>query len=219
MTAIPLQTPTGERIYHLPDEPHGHGSVTESPTGLGFWIYLMTDCLIFSILFAMVAVVGMNYAAGPTPADLFELPLVLFNTFMLLLSSITFGFAMLQSYKGKVQGTNFWLLVTAAFGLVFLAVEIYEFYHLVLDGAGPQRSAFLSAFFLLVGTHGAHVTFGVIWLLTLVFQLRRHGLGVANQRRLMCLSMFWHFLDLVWIGVFSYVYLVGIVLTPNGVFK
>jgi cytochrome o ubiquinol oxidase subunit 3 len=220
MTATTLQTPPGERVYHLTgDEPHDHGSVTESPTGLGFWLYLMTDCLIFAILFTMVSVVGMNYAAGPTPFDLFELPLVLFNTFMLLFSSITFGFAMLQSYKGNVKGTNTWLLITAAFGLVFLGVEIYEFYHLILAGAAPHRSAFLSSFFLLVGTHGIHVAFGLIWLFTMVFQLRKHGVNVANQRRLMCLSMFWHFLDLVWIGVFSYVYLVGIVLVPNGVFK
>jgi len=162
------------------------------------------------VLFAMYAVLGRSYAAGPSGADLFDLPLVAVNTAMLLLSSITYGFAMIAMQHGRKQGVLGWLAVTGLFGLAFLSLELYEFAHLIHEGAGPQRSAFLSAFFTLVGTHGLHVTFGSIWLVTLMLQVRKHGLIPANQRRLMCLSMFWHFLDVVWIGVFTFVYLMGV---------
>ena len=208
-------TGTTERVYHVIEDPHahddGHEHHPETGTNLGFWIYLMSDCLIFAILFAVHAVLGRNYAAGPSPADLFDLRLILIATFMLLFSSITYGFAMLNSYKNNINRTIGWLLVTGLFGLAFLGIEIYEFQHLVHLEATPQRSAFLSSFFTLVGTHGLHVTFGLIWLVTLVVQLKKHGLIEANRRRLMCLSMFWHFLDVIWIGVFSYVYLMGVV--------
>ncbi len=192
-------------VFHLEEEHH-----PESSTSLGFWIYLMSDCLIFAMLFAVYAVVGRNYAAGPSPADLFDLPLVAVNTSMLLFSSITYGFAMLRMARNDKSGTLVWLAITGVFGLAFLGLELYEFNHLIHEGAGPQRSAFLSAFFTLVGTHGLHVTFGVIWLVTLMVQVGMHGLIEANQRRLMCLSMFWHFLDVIWIGVFSIVYLMGV---------
>ena len=182
----------------------------QSPTLLGFWIYLMSDCLIFACLFATYCLLGRSYAAGPTGAGLFELPLVALNTAMLLFSSITYGFAMLQMQQNKLKGTMIWLAVTGLFGAVFLGLELYEFAHLIHEGAGPQRSAFLSAFFTLVGTHGLHVTFGIIWLVTLLVQLRKHGLIPENRRRLFCLSMFWHFLDVVWIGVFTFVYLMGV---------
>ncbi len=193
------------RFYDLDEHAHPEGHSTM----LGFWIYLMSDCLIFSILFACYAVLGGNYAAGPAPKDLFDLPLVALNTAMLLFSSITYGFAVLQMQQGRVRGTQVWLAVTALFGAAFLAIELYEFQHLVHIGATPQRSAFLSSFFTLVGTHGLHVTFGIIWLVTLMVQLGKHGLIPANKRRVMCLSMFWHFLDVVWIGVFTIVYLMG----------
>jgi len=206
MSTSTLAKPDEElSFYQLDEHPHPEGHSTM----LGFWIYLMSDCLIFSILFACYAVLGGNYAAGPAPKDLFELPLVALNTAMLLISSITFGFAVLQMQQGKVRGTQIWLAVTALFGAAFLAIELYEFQHLIHIGATPQRSAFLSAFFTLVGTHGLHVTFGIVWLLTLMVQLSRHGLIPANKRRVMCLSMFWHFLDVVWIGVFTIVYLMG----------
>jgi cytochrome o ubiquinol oxidase subunit 3 len=182
----------------------------ENGTLLGFWIYLMSDCLVFACLFATFAVLGHSYAGGPTAAQLFELPTVALNTAFLLLSSITYGFAMLKSQQKNVRGTLFWLLITGLFGLAFLSVEMSEFHHLIIEGAGPQRSAFLTSFFALVGTHGLHVTFGTIWLVTLMFQLGRHGLTRENNRRLMCLSMFWHFLDVVWIGVFTFVYLMGV---------
>ena len=183
----------------------------ENSTMLGFWLYLMSDCLIFAVLFATHGVLGRNYAAGPSPADLFDLNIVAINTAMLLLSSITYGFAMLQMERNAKMETLVWLGITGVFGAIFLALEIYEFYHLIMEGAGPTRSAFLSSFFTLVGTHGLHVTFGIIWLITLMVQVSKHGLIPENRRRLMCLSMFWHFLDVIWIGVFSFVYLLGVI--------
>lgn len=196
----------GRPIFHPVEEPHhpeGHSTM------LGFWMYLMSDCLIFAILFAVYAVLGGNYAAGPAPKDLFDLPLVAVNTSMLLFSSITYGFAMLAMYRNKVAQTQVWLAVTGLFGLCFLGIELYEFAHMIHLGATPQRSGFLSAFFILVGTHGLHVTFGIIWLVTLMIQVGQKGLIQANKRRLMCLSLFWHFLDVIWIGVFTFVYLFG----------
>ncbi|MGN6063187.1 cytochrome o ubiquinol oxidase subunit III [Brevundimonas sp. UBA7507] len=196
----------GRPIFHPVEEPHhpeGHSTM------LGFWMYLMSDCLIFAILFAVYAVLGGNYAAGPAPKHLFDLPLVAVNTSMLLFSSITYGFAMLAMYRNKVAQTQVWLAVTGLFGLCFLGIEFYEFAHMIHLGATPQRSGFLSAFFILVGTHGLHVTFGIIWLITLMIQVGQKGLIQANKRRLMCLSLFWHFLDVIWIGVFTFVYLFG----------
>ncbi|MFB8344443.1 cytochrome o ubiquinol oxidase subunit III [Brucella cytisi] len=195
----------GKPQFYLAEDHHPENSTT-----LGFWLYLMSDCLIFAVLFATYGVLGRNYAAGPSPADLFDLNLVAINTAMLLLSSITYGFAMLQMQRDEKIATLFWLAITGIFGAAFLAIEIYEFSHLIREGAGPGRSAFLSSFFTLVGTHGLHVTFGIIWLITLMLQVMRHGLIVENRRRLMCLSMFWHFLDVIWIGVFSFVYLLGV---------
>ncbi|MDR2325359.1 MAG: cytochrome o ubiquinol oxidase subunit III [Acidovorax sp.] len=193
------------REYHPAHEPH-----PENGTSLGFWLYLMSDCLIFAGLFATYGVLGRNYAAGPTGKELFDLSLVAINTAFLLMSSITFGFAMLQKQKKNVNGTLLWLAITGLLGAAFLAVELYEFQHLIHEGATPQRSAFLSAFFTLVGTHGLHVTFGLIWLITLMIQIKKHGLIEANVRRINCLSMFWHFLDVVWVGVFTFVYLMGV---------
>ncbi|WJH41862.1 cytochrome o ubiquinol oxidase subunit III [Aliirhizobium terrae] len=205
MSKIEAQTAENPQFY-VDEEPH-----VESSTNLGFWLYLMSDCLIFAMLFATYAVVGRNYAAGPSPADLFDLKLVAINTAMLLFSSITYGLAMLQMERNAKAETLFWLAITGLFGLAFLGIELYEFYHLIHEGATPQRSAFLSAFFTLVGTHGLHVTFGIIWLVVLMAQVKMHGLIPENRRRLMCLSMFWHFLDVIWIGVFSVVYLMGVV--------
>ncbi|GAA5234078.1 cytochrome o ubiquinol oxidase subunit III [Verticiella sediminum] len=198
-------TPAEKLTFFLKKDHH-----PQNGTLIGFWLYLMSDLLIFASLFAVYAVVGRNYAAGPSGADLFDLNLIAFATAVLLVSSITYGMAVIAMQKRNLAQVQLWLGITGLLGLAFLAVELYEFHHLVHIGAGPQRSAFLSSFFTLVGTHGLHVTFGVIWLVTLMFQLKKHGLGVANRRRVMCLSMFWHFLDVVWIGVFTFVYLMGV---------
>ena len=187
-----------------------HDHAAGGSTMLGFWVYLMSDCLIFAALFACFGVLGTHYAAGPAPRDLFDLSLVAVNTALLLLSSITYGFAMLSSYRRHVAGTLLWLALTGLLGAGFVSIEIHEFAHLIHEGAGPQRSAFLSSFFTLVGTHGLHVTFGIVWLVTLMVQIGKHGISAANARRLACLSLFWHFLDLIWIGVFSFVYLLGV---------
>jgi cytochrome o ubiquinol oxidase subunit 3 len=192
-------------FYELDEHEHPDGASTM----LGFWMYLMSDCLIFAVLFAAYAVLGNSYAGGPSPKEIFELPLVAVNTAMLLFSSITYGFAMLSMEEGRQRVMQMWLVFTGLFGLAFLSIEMYEFATLIHEGAGPTRSAFLSSFFTLVGTHGLHVTMGLIWLVTLMVQVQKHGLIAANKRRLMCLSMFWHFLDVIWIGVFTFVYLMG----------
>ena len=195
----------GQREYHLAHEPH-----PENGTSLGFWLYLMSDCLIFAALFATYGVLGRSYAGGPTGAELFSLPLVAINTAFLLTSSVTFGFAMLNKQKKNVSGTLTWLGVTGLLGLAFLVVELYEFWHIYHTGATIQTSAFLSSFFTLVGTHGVHVCFGLIWVVVLMIQIKQKGLIHANVRRINCLSMFWHFLDVIWIGVFTFVYLMGV---------
>ena len=189
-------------------EDHAH----ETGTMLGFWIYLMSDCLIFGILIAVHAVLGQNYAAGPAPADLFEIDKILLATAFLLFSSITYGFAVINMQQKNQQGMMLWLMVTGVFGVAFLVMEVLEFQHLAHLGAVPGASAFLSSFWVLVGTHGLHVTAGCIWLAVLLVQVQMHGLTAANQRRILCLSLFWHFLDLIWIGVFSFVYLTGVLL-------
>jgi cytochrome o ubiquinol oxidase subunit 3 len=194
------------RVFYLKDE---HEHAEGGSTMLGFWLYLMSDCLLFSILFATYGVLSTNYAAGPAPKDLFDLWTVALNTTMLLLSSITYGFAMLSAGEGRKGATQAWLVVTALFGMAFVGIELHEFAHMIEEGATPQRSAFLSSFFALVSTHGLHVSFGIIWIVTSLVQVQMHGLIPANMRRLMCLSLFWHFLDIVWIGVFTFVYLMG----------
>jgi cytochrome o ubiquinol oxidase subunit 3 len=182
----------------------------ENGTLLGFWLYLMSDCLVFACLFAAYGVLGRNYAGGPSGAELFELPLVAVNTTLLLLSSITYGFAMLEMQRRRRSATLGWLAITGLLGAAFVGVELHEFANLIAEGNGPQRSAFLSSFFTLVSTHGLHVSFGIVWLITLMVQISRKGFIAANRRRLLCLSMFWHFLDVVWIGVFTFVYLMGV---------
>ena len=201
------QAANGVPAFYVTEDEHAHSG---GSTMLGFWLYLMSDCLVFAVLFATHGVLGRNYAAGPSGADLFDLRLVANNTAMLLFSSITYGFAMLAMDKGRQAAVQGWLVVTGLFGLAFVAIELYEFAHLIHEGATPMRSAFLSSFFALVGTHGLHVSFGLVWMVVLMTQVARRGLIEANRRRLMCLSMFWHFLDVVWIGVFTFVYLMGV---------
>lgn len=198
-------------VWHLSEEEEHHDHGSSGPTILGFWIYLMSDALIFASLFAMFGVVASAYAGGPVPREIFDLKLVALNTALLLASSITFSEAMPHMEAGRVGPVRAWLAITGLLGAGFIGIELYEFSHLIAENAGPDRSAFLSAFFTLVGTHGAHVTIGLIWLVVMLVQIGQHGLIPATRRRLICLSMFWHFLDIIWIGVFTFVYLYGVV--------
>lgn len=204
-SASTTMTATGPAPVFYDDGSHH----PQQGTLLGFWLYLMSDCLLFAVLFATYAVLGGSYAAGPSGADLFDLKLVAINTALLLFSSITYGFAMIGMQHGRKTHLLAWLGITGLLGIGFLGIELYEFAHLIGEGAGPQRSAFLSSFFALVGTHGLHVFFGTIWLVVLMVQVGKRGITHENKRRLVCLSMFWHFLDVVWIGVFTFVYLIG----------
>ncbi|MGA7489078.1 MAG: cytochrome o ubiquinol oxidase subunit III [Xanthobacteraceae bacterium] len=176
----------------------------------GFWLYLMSDAIIFSCLFATYAVMVDNNAAGPTGHTLFSLPRAFGETLLLLFSSTTFGFASLAMRSGRRPATLAWLLVTFVLGLGFVFLEIREFSGMVEIGAGPDRSGFLSAFFALVGTHGLHVSFGLAWILIMASQVVVKGLTVPVTSRLLRLGLFWHFLDIVWVGIFSIVYLPGV---------
>ncbi len=176
----------------------------------GFWLYLMSDAIIFSLLFATYVVMAPNNAGGPTGNALFSLSRAFGETLVLLLSSTTFGFATLAMKSGKTKDVLSWLLVTFVLGLGFVGMEIREFYGMVQVGAGPDRSGFLSAFFTLVGTHGLHVSFGLIWILIMASQVIVKGLSAPVTSRLLRLGLFWHFLDIVWVGIFSVVYLPGV---------
>ncbi|KOF53287.1 MULTISPECIES: cytochrome o ubiquinol oxidase subunit III [unclassified Achromobacter] len=202
-------------IHAVATHPNAHGHDDHahhddgSKTVFGFWIYLMSDLLIFSVLFATFAVLFNATAGGPTGKELFDLKFVLVETLLLLFSSFTFGLANLNVHAGNKSRAMGWLAITFLFGAGFIAMELYEFHHLIQEGAGPGRSAYLSAFFTLIGTHGLHVTFGLIWIVIMLDMMRRYGLDAINKRRLACLSLFWHFLDIVWICVFTFVYLMG----------
>ncbi|WPC31150.1 cytochrome o ubiquinol oxidase subunit III [Acinetobacter towneri] len=202
-----------EVLHH---DNHGHDDHHHDDTDItvfGFWTYLMSDLVLFGTLFIAFAVLSSHVPVGtPTAKDLFgeSLGFVLTETFALLISSVTFGFAVLAAYKKDVAKVLTWLGVTWVFGAIFIGMELYEFNHLVHAGHGPSTSAFLSAFFTLVGTHGIHVTSGLVWMIVLMVQIKKYGLTIPNMRRLACLSLFWHFLDIVWICVFSVVYLMGV---------
>lgn len=187
---------------------HGHHDAGATKV-FGFWIYLMSDLILFASLFATYVVLSGGTAGGPSGKDIFSLKFVLGETFLLLFSSITYGFAMLAMHKGKVATVNLWLFVTFLLGLGFVIMEVYEFHELISEGYGPDRSGFLSAFFALVATHGLHVTAGLVWIIIMMIQVSCRGLTQVNQTRLNCLSLFWHFLDVVWICVFTVVYLLG----------
>ncbi len=176
----------------------------------GFWIYLMSDAMIFALLFATYAVMSRGTAGGPTGHDLFSLPHTFGETMLLLFSSTTFGLASLAAMGRNRAGAILWLLLTIVLGLGFVAMEIQEFAGMIGRGAGPDRSGFLSAFFTLVGTHGLHVSVGMICIAVMIGQIAFKGLTAPVSSRLFRLGMFWHFLDIVWIGIFSVVYLPGV---------
>ncbi len=178
-------------------------------TIFGFWTYIMTDCMIFAALFATFAVLRTQFAGGPTPKQLFDLKSTLEETMLLLTSSATCGCAMVNVHKRKIPPTLFWLALTLCLGAGFVMLELREFMDLVARGAGPDRSAFLSAFFTLVGTHGLHVTAGLLWMLVLVMEMTVMGRGMTDKiaHRLYAWSLFWHFLDIIWVAIFTFVYL------------
>jgi len=188
------------------DHAHEHHD-DGNKTVVGFWMYLMGDCLIFAVLFATFGVLLNGTADGPSGKELFKLGFVLSETVVLLLSSFTFGLAMLGMQAGKRNQVVGWLAVTGVLGAVFIGMELYEFAELIHEGATPDVSAYLSAYFTLVATHGLHVTFGLLWLAIMIHQVLKFGLDGIVRRRLACLSLFWHFLDLNRICVFTFVYL------------
>ena len=187
---------------------HAHHD-TGGNTVFGFWLYLMTDCILFACVFATYAVLVNHTAGGPSGKDIFELPYVLGETALLLVSSCTYGFAMIAAHRGFKGQSLAWLAATFVLGAGFIGMELNEFHHLIAEGFGPDKSAFLSSFFTLVGMHGLHVTAGLVWMIVMMLQVSRRGLTDRNNTRLMCLSLFWHFLDIVWICVFTIVYLMG----------
>lgn len=183
---------------------------THDIKAFGFWIYLMSDLVMFSALFATHTVLAHSYAGGPTGKDLFDLSYTFGETLFLLFSSTTCGLGMLAMHARKRGRVLVWLALTFIFGLGFIVMEINEFSGMIRHGYGPGGSAFLSSFFTLVGTHGAHVALGLLWLTVMGGQIAVQGLTQPVQSRLRRFSMFWHFLDIVWIGIFTFVYLMGV---------
>jgi len=207
-----------------PDDPNkvghhgGHGGAAAAHSGpaskriivgYGFWIFLLTDIVMFSAFFASYAVLANATAGGPTGHDLFDLPRVAIETGLLLLSSFTCGLAAIAADARKQLLTQLGLLVTGLLGVAFLVLELQEFATMIADGAGPDRSAFLSSFFALVGCHGLHVFVGLLWLGTMMVQLMVKGFRRHIMRRMMCFNLFWHALDIIWVALFSIVYLIG----------
>lgn len=182
---------------------------TDTKVSTGFWIYLMTDCVLFASLFATYAVLRNNTFGGPGGLELFNLPLILVATLLLLTSSFTCGMAVLAAQRRDKQTVLLWLGVTFLLGLGFLGIELTEFSQLVAEGNGWRRSGFLSAFFTLVGTHGLHITAGLLWISILMAYVMRRGLTAIAIKRLTMLSLFWHFLDIIWIFIFTIVYMMG----------
>lgn len=176
---------------------------------LGFWIYLMTDCVLFAGLFATYAVLRGNTFGGPGGADIFSMPYILVETMLLLTSSFTVGLAILAAARGLKKQAMVWLAATFILGAAFLGMELYEFAELAAEGHSWQASAFLSAYFTLVGTHGLHIAVGLLWLAVLMVRLYRLKFKKTDLNRLALFSLFWHFLDIVWIFIFSIVYLIG----------
>lgn len=183
----------------------------DNRTYFGFWVYLMTDCVLFASLFVTFAVLRNNTFGGPSGNQLFSMRYVLIETLLLLTSSFTCGLAILAAHKGNKKHVILLLALTFLLGLAFLAMELTEFTHLVNDGNSWRRSGFLSAFFTLVGTHGLHITVGLLWMSVMAAQIMRRGLSHVSIRKLTLLSLFWHFLDLIWIFIFTIVYLMGVV--------
>ena len=200
-------------LTHLSSEDTGLGHRGPESKSIvvpyGFWLFVLSDMVLFSALFASYATLVHATDGGPAGHQLFHRDLVAVETIALLLSSFVCGLAMIAAKRANMMLTQVWLLLTGLLGLVFLSIEIYEFASMVAEGAPPQRSAFLSAFFTLVGCHGAHVTCGLLWLGTMMAQIWTKGFKQHILRRLLCFSIFWHALDIIWVAIFTIVYLIG----------
>lgn len=181
----------------------------ESIKVTGFWMFLITDILIFASLFASYAVYRSRVAEAPGPAQVFHLGPVLLETMLLLTSSFTVGLAIWAMRTGRIRALRLWLLATLVLGAGFVTSEIHDFTTMVSQGLTWHQSAFLSAFYILVGTHGGHVTFGIVWAVTLLVQLARRGITPVTARKVYTFSLYWHFLDIVWVFIFTFVYLGG----------
>ena len=188
---------------------HDHHAAADDRTLFGFWVYLMTDLLMFAALFATYAVLRNNTFGGPSGKELFNMPFVLIETFLLLTSSFTCGLGLYFAKHFNKTQVFLWFGITFLLGVAFLGMELSEFSHLINEGNSFQRSAFLSAFFTLVGTHGLHITSGLFWLLVMFFKLFSQKLTNSLIRKLTLFSLFWHFLDIVWIFIFTVVYLMA----------
>ena len=206
MSAVLTPPPPGYTGYVEEEQHHDYGG----DTVFGFWTYILSDCILFATLFAVFAVLGGNFAGTITAKELFDLNYVLGETLLLLFSSFTFGMAMLAANTQNMRSLFNWLGVTWLLGFGFLVMEINEFVHFTQEGAAPWSSAAWSAFYALIGTHGLHVFAGMVWMIILVIMIKRDGLTGDNRVRLTCLSLFWHFLDIIWICVFSFVFLIGV---------
>jgi cytochrome o ubiquinol oxidase subunit 3 len=187
----------------------GHHVDQEGMKLLGFWIFLVTDCLLFATFFASYAVLHTHTNGGFTAKE-FNIPGFIIETFILLISSFTSGLAVLAMHRGNKKSLIGWLIVTAALGAVFVGLEINEFVSMAAEGATLSKSAFLTSFFSLVGAHGAHVTFGIFWMVGLIVQLSKKGITSVTKRKISMVSLYWHFLDAVWIFIFTVVYLMGV---------
>ncbi len=194
---------TKEQLEHL--EEHSFDK-----NYFGFWVYLMTDLIIFGVLFATYSVLHTNSFGGPTTRDIYNLPFALLETLILLTSSFTSGVGMLMAHKKQKNQVLFWFGITFILGAAFLGLELSEFSKLFSEGNGFGRSAFLSSFFTLVGTHGLHITSGLLWMAIVLIFVWMKGLTTSIIRKLTLLSLFWHFLDIVWIFIFTVVYLMGV---------
>ncbi len=193
-------------LEHHDEHNHHNADATDV---FGFWLYIMTDCVLFATLFAAYAVLHKNTFGGPHLSELVSLPYVFGETMFLLFSNLAFGFSVLSFYKGCHKKVIFWLITTFILGAGFVFMEVSEFINLAHEGHSWQSSGAMSAFFTLVGTHGFHVSMGLLWILVMIFQMMRFKITPATRRRLTYLGLFWNFLDIVWIFVFTVVYLMG----------
>ncbi|XBC38612.1 MAG: cytochrome o ubiquinol oxidase subunit III [Buchnera aphidicola (Melaphis rhois)] len=177
----------------------------------GFWLYLMSDCIVFATLFSVYMVMKDNVANGPSGPDIFNFPVVILESLLLLFSSFSYSFIFLEIKKCNKIKFIFWLIITFLLGLIFLILEIFELYSFIQKGYSPSRSGFLSAFFTLLSVHGIHVFSALIWILVMIKQIKKFGITREVYTKVCCLSLFWHFLDIIWIFVFSEVYLIGVI--------